>query len=197
MVFLEDLVKCQRTLIKESKTLGKISKNKISDIIEDTEIPEGRFDDVKDMCWIWKGLTLDDRKGHQHGRVWYKNNYRHVHRLMYHNFIEDVPEYDHKNIATIVTHTCSHNNNGRCINPWHLNLGTPKSNMQDAVIDGTKYKAPKGEKNWKSKLSDDQIKEIRSLKGNTTMTQREIAAKYGVNQSQISRWWNETTRTQG
>jgi DNA-binding transcriptional regulator YiaG len=73
-------------------------------------------------------------------------------------------------------------------------LGTPKDNMQDALREGTKYKAPCGENNQFAKLSNIQVQNIKDMKGKTSMTQKEIASLYNIHQSQISRWWNKVTR---
>ena len=44
-----------------------------------------------------------------------------------------------------------------------------------------------------SKLSNNKINEIKLLKG-TGITQKEVAETYGINQSQVSRYWNKKTR---
>ena len=44
-----------------------------------------------------------------------------------------------------------------------------------------------------SKLNNKEIIEIKLLKG-TGITQKEIAIKYNINQSQVSRYWNNKTR---
>jgi len=115
-----------------------------------------------------------------------------VHRLMYHNFIGDVPIYTPTDKR--INHKCSHENNGKCINPWHMYLGTAKDNMQDAINDGTKNKIASGEKNPMVTVSDKLVLEALKYK-DSKLTQLEIAEKIGVNQSQISRWFRGENRT--
>jgi hypothetical protein len=73
----------------------------------------------------------------------------------------------------VVRHKCD---NRGCINPEHLELGTQADNMQDMVIRG---RNAMGEKCGASKLTEENIKEIRLLlsKG---MKVREVSAKFNV-----------------
>jgi len=171
--------------------LGKISKKDLSRILSRVDIDS---DDYESSCWIWKHVHHQREKGHMHPSISFKNKHVKVHRLLYHNFMENVPEYTWSKETKQVNHKCSHVNDGLCVNPWHCYLGTPKNNMQDAIQDKTKNKPPSGELNWKAKLTDAQVNEIKTMKGTTHMSQKKIAIKYGVSQSQISRWWNNVTR---
>jgi DNA-binding transcriptional regulator YiaG len=182
------LLNKQRNDISNIGKLGKLSKSDLERII--SKIDKDCLNEYN--CWIWKGTIQDHKgKGHQHGVIWYNKKYVQIHRIMYHNFIEDVPEY--KPNGLIVLHKCSHENNGRCINPCHLKLGTSRENTNDAMISKTLTLYEHNEKNSMSKLTNDKIKEIRNLK-NSNFTQKQIANMYGINQSQISRYWNNKTR---
>lgn len=197
--FVDNLIQFQRDDILKCGKLNKISKDQLINIIRNTNWEEYNqyddFEDIKKQCWMWNGTIQDTvNKGHQHGKIHFNGKPVLVHRLMCHNFIDNVPEYKRESDSIQVNHNCTHEQNGRCVNPWHLYLGTPKQNMQDALNAGTKYKSPSGENNWKSKLSNNIIQEIKNLKDNTELSQKEIAIKYNVNQSQISRWWNNKTR---
>jgi len=189
--------------------LGKMTNDNINHIILQSTMvtvfgnANGNFDEAKKQCWLWEGrIDPTPGKGHEHGRMMYKKKNVQVHRLMMHNFIKDVPEFKREKDALWVLHTCTHENNGRCINPWHLRLGTPKENIEDSKRDGTKGECKVGAENHNAKLTDDKIKEIIALKDNRkdengkTLSQREIAEKYGIHQSQISRYWNDVTRAQ-
>lgn len=68
-----------------------------------------------------------------------------------------------------------------CVHPGHLRWATRSENHADKVEHGTDQR---GEKHHMSVLSAGDIQEIRSLSG--VMTQREIAAKFGISQAHVS-----------
>lgn len=183
---MEFLLDKQRENIPFIGNLGKLSENDLKRILEKINVKE--LDEKK--CWIWDKKIWDTKKGHQHSKIWYNKKGVLTHRIMYHNFIEDVPEYEYP-YQNILLHKCSHENNGKCINPWHLKLGTPKENSQDALHENTLTIYKNNERNPNSKLTNNQIEEIRKLK-NSNLTQKEIAKKYNINQSQVSRYFNKT-----
>lgn len=76
-----------------------------------------------------------------------------------------------------VCHTCD---NGLCVNPDHLWLGTYADNSRDMVKKG-RGKSPEGLRNPHARLNPDIVREIRSspLKGN------QLAKKYGVSRAII------------
>ena len=85
-------------------------------------------------------------------------------------------------------HSCG---NGRlgCVNPRHLRWATKLENESDKIAHNTLLT---GERCAWAKLTDDNIREIRTLSG--TIVQQEIAAKFNVHQSTINkilrgRWW--------
>lgn len=78
-------------------------------------------------------------------------------------------------------HSCGKANDG-CIHPGHLRWATPKENEADKMLHGTR---PLGEKSNLSKLTIDQVVEIR-MRARGGETQREIAEEFGVKQSCIS-----------
>lgn len=100
----------------------------------------------------------------------FNKNYVQVHRIMYHNFIEDVPIYSPNGL--IVLHKCSHLNDGKCINPWHMKLGNHRENTRDALNSNTLTLLKS-----MSKLTNEKIIEIKLLKG-TGITQRQVGEKY-------------------
>jgi DNA-binding transcriptional regulator YiaG len=188
LYIMDWLVNKQRINIPNIGKLGKLSKKDLERIL--SKINYSNLDFY--TCWIWIGTVQDKNgKGHQHGIIWYNKNYVQTHRIMYHNFIDDVPEYNPGGI--VVLHKCSHENNGRCINPWHLKLGTSKENTKDALNENTLCLYKNNEENPNSKLSNEQIDEIRKLK-NSNLSQKKIALIYNINQSQISRYFNNKTR---
>lgn len=77
-------------------------------------------------------------------------------------------------------HSCGNGNKG-CVNPRHLYWATPTQNQADRVIHGT---SNRGTNQWKSKLTEKDVLEIRNLLG--TETQTSIARRYNVDPSLIS-----------
>jgi len=85
-----------------------------------------------------------------------------------------------------VLHKCD---NPRCVNPEHLFLGTQMDNVQDMINKG-RGKKQRGSKHYNAKLTEQEVKEIRSLyqrgtgrnnPGNSQM----LAKKYGITQATI------------
>lgn len=86
-----ELLEEQRENIPIVGKLGKLSENDFQRILNKLE--NNDFD--KNKCWIWnRTAQYKTGKGHQHTDVFgLIKNYVQVHRIMYHNFIEDVPIY--------------------------------------------------------------------------------------------------------
>lgn len=77
-------------------------------------------------------------------------------------------------------HSCGKGHLG-CVNPNHLRWATAKENTNDKFIHGT---VPQGANHWNSKLTSDQVVEIKNLIGKKT--QDEIADIFGVSRGCIS-----------
>ena len=71
-----------------------------------------------------------------------------------------------------VLHKCKFKN---CVNPDHLSVGTPKENGEDKVKDKT---STRGEKNPRSKITEEIARQIYYSKGSGTQLER--ATKFGV-----------------
>lgn len=76
-------------------------------------------------------------------------------------------------------HSCG-NGTGGCVNPKHIRWASRDENMQDAVIHGSF----RGERHAKAKLTEENIRQIRALRG--TIPARQIAQRYGVARTTIS-----------
>lgn len=76
-------------------------------------------------CWEWKGAIT--KSGY--GVGWAFGRYIRAHQLSYIAFKGDYPR------NMLICHTCD---NPKCVNPYHLYLGTPKSNMEDKIKRGRK-----------------------------------------------------------
>ena len=125
-----------------------------------------------DGCWLWLGTTNGSYGRHKFfGKPWP------AHRLAYWIFVK---EFD-KSLDV-----CHHCDNPLCVRPNHLFLGTHQDNMRDMVSKGRN--APThGSLNYKAKLSEARIHEIRELylKGGTSTTK--LGKQYGVHFSTIAR----------
>jgi len=127
-----------------------------------------------DGCWLWTAAKCNGY-GHfgMNGKV-----YR-SHRLSYEHYKGKIPD------DLIVRHKCD---NPACVNPEHLELGTQKDNVQDCIMRGRKPEMPtiiaKGVKCKKSNLTEDDVREIRILRG-FGFTLKELKSKYNINEGSI------------
>ncbi len=125
-------------------------------------------------CWVWMAGT--DRYGY--GVITRKragkNINKRAHRLSWEISKGTIPNGLH------VLHRCD---NPPCVNPEHLYLGTHLDNMRDRLERGwfKRGYAPRGKSNGNSKLTGEQVKEIRKL--SETMTHQSIAEIFHISQS--------------
>lgn len=116
-------------------------------------------------CWEWQ----KSKNKNGYGQIRLGKTMVRTHRLSYQLFKGPIPVKMH------VCHSCD---NPSCINPDHLWVGTQKDNMKDMVNKGRSKGVNLGSKNPKSKLTEQQILEIRELIG--TIPVKEIAKKYNI-----------------
>ncbi len=101
-------------------------------------------------CWLWTGDVADrSRPGSNYGS--FSINYKRcrAHRVSWELYHGPIPE------GMGVLHKCD---TPTCVNPRHLFLGTQKDNAADA---GKKGRLAIGEDNGKTKLTDEQVRQIR------------------------------------
>ena len=123
-------------------------------------------------CWIWTGATNAD----DYGRFSISGRNHHAHRVSWEIHNGPIPT------DMWVLHKCD---TPSCMNPEHLFLGTHQDNMDD-MVDKGRASSCLGESNPNTKLTEEQVLEIRELLANTDMLQREIAELYDVCQMAIS-----------
>lgn len=111
-----------------------------------------------------------------------------THRISYATFKGQIPD------GMVVRHKCD---NPRCINPDHLEVGTPKRNSEDMVSRGRSTKGrrrlgtgPRGDVNRNANLTTAQVLEIRErcASGYTSdVNPQKLAAEFGVTPATISK----------
>jgi hypothetical protein len=134
--------------------------------------------DVSGDCWLWTASTITNGYGHLriNGKLILS------HRFVWEFFNGPVP------LGLYVLHKCDVRN---CVNPEHLFIGTHRDNAIDMFDKGRGY-TPKGEGHGRSKLTQEQVSEIRSLYKKGTNVQSEysqaaLAKKFGVTPGHIHR----------
>lgn len=134
-------------------------------------------------CWIWQKAT--DRNGYgyakvpKHARLTSASPSRKAHRLAYEAFVGPIPKGSGYH-GTCVLHKCDV---PACCNMDHLRLGTNDDNMADMVAKG---RQARGERNWRAKLTDDDVREVRRRLAAGEL-QRAIAAEMGISQTSVSK----------
>lgn len=142
-------------------------------------------------CWLWLGA---EQGSNGYGRIKINGKAMPAHKYSYQRFVGKVPK------GMLVCHRCD---NPACVNPYHLFIGTNQDNTDDKVRKNRQAKGiklaeaqyenrPRGELNGNSKLTKNQVDQIRSL----NMPQRKIAKIFGVSQPLISKikrkeMWND------
>lgn len=116
-------------------------------------------------CWIWSGRLDSDGR---YGNIWIDGRIVKAHRVSYVLHKGPIPD------NLIVRHLC---HNKLCVNPDHLEAGTSQDNANDEKLAG---KTQTGELSWASKLTADQVREIRLRYENGETNQRELARQYDV-----------------
>ena len=124
--------------------------------------------DATTDCWNWTGTI--DRGGY--GKLKVDGKMERAHRFSFHTFNGAIPS------GNVVLHKCD---NPRCVNPSHLSVGTHADNVTDMFAKGRQPKRI-GKNNGRAKLTDDDVRAIRK----SSLTQSDLAARYGIARSQIS-----------
>lgn len=132
-----------------------------------------------DTCWLWTGSTNSGG----YGSMWFFGGLRGAHRLMLFWMGKlSHPAYIGDGSNDVVLHSCD---NPRCVNPAHLSVGTNTQNQKEAYA--RRLRTPhRGSSHKNSKLTDEQVREIRRLYDSGQMLQIPLSEKYGVSQVTIS-----------
>lgn len=149
--------------------------------------PKFRRTDKKtaDECWPWKFGKNPDI----YGLMRIGKNKMVAHRVSFIIHNGAVPD------SLLVLHKCD---NPPCVNPNHLFAGTHQENMDDMVKKGRSAKGLKngqhtkpektvvGSAHGKSKLTESDVREIRSLYAAGGIKQSELASRFGITPQNIS-----------
>jgi hypothetical protein len=141
--------------------------------------------DTSGECWLWTASQDPGGYGHFSVKNEATGKHRHTapHRFSWELHHGPIPD------GLLVCHHCDVR---LCVNPSHLFLGTNQENIQDASQKG---RLPIGEANRRSKLTPDQVREIRRLYDTGKFGQRTIAKQFGVRQGTIQHiLWGITWR---
>ena len=129
--------------------------------------------EVSGDCWLWKGAKTNLRHGHAYGVISDKNKKRTMaHRVSWEIYVGPIPE------GLCICHHCD---NGLCVKPAHLFIGTIADNNRDAREKG-RIPFPKGEFHGMAKLESTQVLHMRMLYQDGLST-RKIASKFGISKA--------------
>lgn len=133
-------------------------------------------------CWLWTGRA---NNGLGHRVVAVRGVKHYAHRLSYELHVGPIPR------GLLVCHTCD---NPPCVRPSHLFLGTHADNLADMARKGRhgtrRYSVfvpylPHGQSHPRAKLTDLDVRAIRTRYVGGGTTQRKLSAEYGVSQPMI------------
>jgi hypothetical protein len=149
----------------------------------------------EDECWEWIGALSGGYGAFKYN----KGSIAHRYSYMLHNNLQEIPK------DMCICHKCD---DPSCVNPKHLFIGTPKDNVRDMIEKGRMINGMKGKRHKKEtldvlsklskgrkagikhhnvKLTEEQVKDIRSLYSTGKYIQQSMADFFGINNSAISK----------
>ena len=103
------------------------ARNKMHDIFKRIDIAHGEDGEIdKTVCWPWTGATYRGKGGELRGRFSYLGKTQYAHRVAYQVYYGlEIEE------GKVIRHKCD---NPLCCNPFHLEVGAQKDNVDDRVL---------------------------------------------------------------
>jgi hypothetical protein len=129
-------------------------------------------------CWEWQAA----RAGKGYGCFFFNGSNKRAHRVVWELTYGPIPD------GVLVCHACD---NPLCVNPRHLFLGTVSDNALDAGAKGRMSmqvhpeSVLRGEKSNFSKLTEEQVGEIRERIARGSISKRALGREYGVDEGTI------------
>lgn len=124
-------------------------------------------------CWPWLGSHHE----FGYGWFWAQGKSRNAHRVAWEMTYGPIPD------GLMVMHACD---NGTCVNPSHLMVGTGLSNQMDMARKGRSTKGRfVGEKHPGAKLTEANVREVRRRVA-AGEVHRTIAADFGIGEAYVS-----------
>lgn len=127
----------------------------------------------EDDCWEWKGTLRGGSTGDRYGGILIDGVSHSAHRTSYELFVGKIDD------GMFVLHSCD---NTKCVNPKHLHLGSHSDNMREA---SERNRMAKGSANKNSKLSEDDVREIKMMVMNKSHSYSQISSIYGIGRSTV------------
>lgn len=130
--------------------------------------------DDESVCWEWHNLAGTGR----YGSTKFRKKETPTHRIAYMlHYKTDIPEG---------LYVCHHCDNPPCCNPYHLFLGTHQDNIDDRERKGrNKMPHSRGEEHGHHKLTENDVKKIRSLYVPGKFGYRNLSKIFDVTPGQI------------
>ena len=123
-------------------------------------------------CWLWIGAV---NGGSERPQIWCEDKIQYAARVSWKLHKEEpIPD------GLLVLHSCD---NGWCVNPDHLFLGTDLTNALDREAKGRGHQV-RGEAHCRAKLTAQIVLEIWQLRGH--VSERKLALAYDVTRAAIS-----------
>lgn len=121
-------------------------------------------------CWLWTASCTS----HGYGQIMIAGRMMRAHRVAWLLTYGAIPD------GLVVRHKCD---NAPCCNPNHLEIGTQLDNVADML---GRERNVRGDRCGQSKLTNEQVAEIKALLASSPLRLVDIAEKFGVTKSAIA-----------